>query len=146
MIRLVKFILFAVRHGQDFEKLNYRKSETSLKCTNRRMSGMENIGSNPLGLPAVVVVTDVQLLVTMMYMHQSFAVEDVGSFTRENTAMKTGRILTTRSAAQTSNTTIGPCRVIQDEIGHTRKKRRGGKQKGCSSAQHLHSVSHSQIL
>ena len=145
MIKLVKFILFAVHPGQDREELNYQTPETMEMCTNRRINGMENIGNNQAGLHVAVVVTDVQLLATMMYMHQSFAVEDVGNVTREDTP-ETITILTTKSAIRTSDTMTGPCQAMQDEPGHRRRKRRGGKRKGHNSVQHLHSAQHSQIL
>ena len=104
MIRLVKFTLFGIPHGQDLEKLNYRSPVPSrlVKYTNRQTSGMENIGSNPLGPPvAIRTVIDGQLLDTVMYTNPSFAVEDVTSFTLEDTPRKPGPLTTTRSALET---------------------------------------------
>ena len=79
MIRLVKFILFAVQTGLDRDKLNYPPSETFLMCTIRRTTGLENIGIKQDGPHVAVAVTDVQWLITIMSIHPSFVVDSVGN-------------------------------------------------------------------
>ena len=67
---------------------------------------MENTGNNQVGPHVAVAVADVQWLVTMMFVRQSFVVEGVGNVTRRAGPEKITP-LTTRGAIKTSNTLNG---------------------------------------